>query len=103
MPPKTAIRVSSGIAAAARRVGTQGAVLVASVASVVPQRVGPQRCGERLAEPGVRRLDEDGADEDAAVGDDAAVVADEPAGVEAVHHLRRDTFLVAVAALPPRL
>src|SRR5690242_3886788 len=97
------MRPRSGIAVSAGRIGAQRPVLVAGVTGVVPQRVRPQRVAERIAEASVGRLDEDGADVDAAVGHDAAVMADELPQVEAVHHLRRDPLLVAVAALPALL
>ena len=53
--------------------------------------------------PSVGRLDQDRADVDAAVGDHAAWLHSSRPGVEALHHLRRDALLVAVAALPLRL
>src|SRR5690242_9720130 len=97
------MRPRSGIAVSAGRVATQRPVLVAGVTGVVPQRVRLQRLAERIAKAGVGRLDEDGTDVDAAVSHDAAVMADQLPEVEAVHHLRRDALLVAVAALPALL
>src|SRR5579872_7246343 len=97
MPPRMASR--SAIAPPARRVGTEGAVLVAGVTGVMAQREGAERLLERAAQAGVRGVDQDRADEDAAVGDDATVVAQEEARVEALHHLRGDALVVVVAAL----
>ena len=65
----------------------------------MPQRVAAQRLRERLAEEGVGCLDEDRTDVNAAVADDAAVLADQLPRVESLHHFRGDTFLVSVAAL----
>src|SRR5437870_5350184 len=94
------MRVRSGIALSARRIGAERPVLVAGETGVMPQRVGLQRIAERVAEAGVGCLDENGANVNAAVGDNAAVMANELSEIEAVQHLGRDALLVAVAALP---
>src|SRR5579885_1013203 len=66
----------------------------------VSQPVRAERFVERAAQPGIRRLDQDGANVNAAVGDNPAVVTDQLAMVEAVHHLRGDVLHLVVAALP---
>src|SRR5438552_7595070 len=98
MPPKTAIRLSSSIAASARGIGTNGAVLVARVTGVVPQRIRDQGLLKRGPKPGVGRFNQNRADMHAAVRDHAAVVAEQPALVKIVHHLRSDALLRAITA-----
>src|SRR6267142_5782619 len=103
MPPNTAIRVASGVAPGGRSVGTNGSKLITGVASLMAQRIRPQRLRHRLAQARVGRLDEDRADENAAVGDHATVLTEQAAGVVILHHFRGDALFGAIAALPPRL
>src|SRR5437868_8371665 len=98
MPPKTAIRLSSSIAASARGIGTNGAVLVARVTGVVPQRKGDRGLPKRGAKPGVWRFNQNRADMHAAVRDHAAVVTEQPALIIIVHHLWRDALLRTITA-----
>src|SRR5262249_20217071 len=73
-------------------------ILITRVAGVVPQRVPGQALRKGSTEPCVRRLDQNRTDVNAAVGDHPAMVAQKLSLVEALHHLRRDTFLDMVAA-----
>src|SRR6266852_3810614 len=98
MPPKTAIR--SGIAASGRGVGAERAVLVAGVTGMVAERIGGHRFRQRRTKAGVGGVDQNRTDVDALVGDDAAVVADQAAPIESVHHVRSDAFFRVIAALP---
>src|SRR5437588_7975913 len=103
MPPKTAIRSSSGIAASARSVGTKAAVLITRVASMMPQGIRHQGLFQSPSQASVRGLDQDRADKDAAIRNGAAVLANEPRRVETGHHLGRDAFFLPVAAATLRL
>src|SRR5262245_16781321 len=66
----------------------------------MPQRIRLQRLRQCPAEEGVRRLDEDWADVNTAVADDATVLADQLARVKSLHHLWANALLGTVAALP---
>src|SRR5437660_23086 len=108
MPPRTAIRLGAcaemgtapnlGITWSAGRVRADGAVLVASVTRLVSQGIGPKCLFQRVAQAGIRRFDEDRANKDAAIGHDAAVMADELRLVEIDHHFLGDAFLLGVTA-----
>src|SRR5437016_11626366 len=83
-------------------IGANRTVLIAGETRVVPQRVRTQGFLQRAPHPSIGRLDEDGADPDAPVGDDAAVVANQESRIKVIHHLRSDTLIVPVAALSVR-
>src|SRR5687767_298073 len=97
MPPKTAMRVASAIVRPARGVGAEGPVLVAGIARLMPQGEWPQRPRQRVSQAGVGGIDQDGTDEDAAIGDDPTVTADQRGHVVILQHLGRDALLVVIA------
>src|SRR5262249_20360779 len=97
MPPKTAMR--SAIAVPSTRIGAQGAVLVTGVAGMVPQSETAQRFGQGTAHDGVGGLDKDRADTNAAIREDAAVIAQQLAHVKSLQHIRRDPLVIAVATV----
>src|SRR5262245_42728425 len=103
MPPKTAIRVASGIALLAGSVGAERSILVTGVASVVTQRIRPHGLGKCAPQAGVGCFQKDGADVDPAITDEPAVGADQLTLVVAHHHLGRDALLRMVAAAAPDL
>src|SRR5688572_6789949 len=96
MPPKTAMR--SGIVRPSARVRADAAMLVAGVTRVMAQRVGSHRFAERSPQDRVRSLEQDRADVNAAVGDEAGMTAQQQAGVESGHHFTRDPLVGRVTA-----
>src|SRR6266851_9457747 len=98
MPPKTAIR--SGIAASARGVGAERAVLIAGVTGLMAEGICGHRFRQGRAEAGVGGVDQNRTNVNTLVGDDATVVADQTAFIESVHHVQGDAFFRAIAALP---
>src|ERR1700730_15296052 len=99
MPPNTAMRDGSGITASPAWVGAECAVLVASKARVVAQRVWNRCICQSRAEASIRRCDQDRAYVHAAIRHDSAVIANQVALIKADHHLGCDAFLRPVAAL----
>src|SRR5688572_22886509 len=99
MPPKTAIR--SGMAVRPGRIGADRPVLVAGVAGVMTEgkRLHPLR--QSGPQDGVGRLDQDGADVNPTVGDDAGVAAQQLPRIKAFHHLRADELLFTITPAPP--
>src|SRR6476661_7173363 len=65
----------------------------------MPQRERLYRFRESSSQSRVRRLDQYRTNTHAAIGDDAAVIAYQQSLIESLHHLRRDTFVAAIAAL----
>src|SRR5437879_6251161 len=100
MPPKTAMRLSSGITLSMGSIGADRTVLVTGVASMVPECVTAARFFQRCAQAGVGCFDQDRADVNPAIGHHAAVVTDKVVGIETLHHFRRDALFRAVASSP---
>src|SRR5689334_14726109 len=99
MPPKTAIRFSSGITLSTGSVGADRAVLVTSVASLVAERVTDECVVQHCSEVRVRGFDQDRAHINPPVGDYAAVVTDQMAVIETFHHFRRHALFRTIAPL----
>src|SRR6266404_3015393 len=99
MPPKTAMRRSSGIVPSAGRIGANAAVPVAGPTGVVPQSEWPLGFSERGTEDGIGRFNENRADVNAAIGRDAGVAAQQLVGIEVGHHLSRHPLVISVTAV----
>jgi hypothetical protein len=85
-------RGEGGFADGGGWVRADGAEEVAGGAGLVAEGETARGLGEGGAEDGIGGFDEDGADVDAAVGDDAAVGADELLDGEIDHHVFGDVF-----------
>src|SRR5260370_13563019 len=99
MPPKTAMRRSSGIVPSAGRIGANAAVPVAGPTSMMSQREWPLGFRKCRTEDRIRRFDENRADVNAAIGGDPGAAAQQLAGIELGHHLPRHPLVIVITAL----
>src|SRR5437870_1962606 len=77
--------------------------MVTSVARVVPQRITAVGFFQRCSQAGIRRLDQNRAYVNPAVGHHAAVVTDEVVLIQTVHHFRSNALFFPIAASALRL